>query len=310
MLQHRALFFLFLVSFVSIQSQTWPEFFVQDAKDTLSTGIPVALSAVALWYWANRIPNNWKTVTGPVADFIYTTWKEQGLIRKRPIALKCIPRDSVLGKTVVYTQELPSTVAIGEPFIKKIKKLLDSKKNFLTQPKTLQREIKLQAIEDQLDECRFVCGHERVHKERNHTYKFLILQTLAPFVIYSSLKHTRALLIHKKVKTPFDWAVSRGLTRSSLEVLVGLVFARYVECKADMYASDDIKILRAGLRLFERAQNSKAQHPVKKPSQYIEVVMKWVFKYAHPTLIERIAYMKRRIAYLEKKREQRRNSAL
>lgn len=310
MLHYRALLFLLFVSFVPIQSQTWPEFFVKDAKDTLSTGMPVALSAVALWYWANRIPNNWKTVTGSVADFIYTTWKEQGLVRKRPIALKCIPRDSVLGKIVVYTQELPGTVAIGEPFIQKIQKLLDAKKNLLTQSKTLQKEIELQRIEEQLDECRFVCGHERVHKERNHTHKFLILQALAPFFIYSSLKHTRALLIHKKFKTPFDWSVSRGVTRSSLEIIVGLVFARYVECKADMYASEDLKILRAGLRLFERAQNSKAQYPVKKPSQYIEVVMKWIFKYAHPTLIERIAYMKRRIAYLEKKREQKYSSAL
>lgn len=290
--------------------QTWPEFFVQDAKDTFSTGMPVALGAVGLWYYANRIPNDWQTVTGPVADFIHTTWKEQGLDRKKSIGLKRIPRDSVLGKIVMYTQELPSTVAIGEPFIARIQTLLDAKKHLLTQSNSFEREIELQKVEDELDECRFVCGHERIHKERHHTYKFLILQFLVPFFIYSGLKHARALAVHNKWKTPFDWSVSRGLTRSSLEIVVGLIFARFVECKADMYASDDLRILRAGLRLFEKAQNSKAQHSVKKPSQYMEIILKWVFKYAHPTLIERIAYMKRRIAYLEKKREQKSLSAL
>lgn len=292
-----------------MQSQTWTEFFVQDAKDTLSTGMPVALGAVVLWCYANRIPNDWQTVEGPVADFIHTTWKEQGLKRRKPIALKRIPRDSVLGKIVVYTQELPSTVAIGEPFIHHIQKLINEKNNLLMQPNTVQQRVELQKIEDQLDECRFVCGHERVHKERHHTYKFLVLQTLAPFVLYSGLKHTRTLMLHNKWKTPFDYSVSRGLVRSSLEILVGIIFARFVEYKADMYASNDLKILRAGLRLFERAQHSKGKHAVKKPSQYIEIILKWVFKYAHPTLIERIVYMKKRIAYLEKK-EQKQCSAL
>jgi len=179
----RSIFFFLLMICTALQAQTWSEFLVQDAKDTLSTGMPVALSAACLWYYANRIPHDWQTVKGPAADFIYETWKEQGFTTQYPIALKRIPPHSVLGKIVVYTQELPTAVAIGEPFIQRIERLLKAKKNLLSQQITTQRECELQHIEDQLDECRFVCGHERVHKEQNHAYKFLLLQLLAPFFI-------------------------------------------------------------------------------------------------------------------------------
>ena len=300
MVQRSIFLFLLFIFHIQITAQTWTEFFVQDAKDTLSTGMPIALSAAAVWYWANRIPHDWQTLEGPVADFIVTTWEEQGFVKKRPVVLKRIPPKSVLGKMVVYTQELPNAVAIGEPFINKIQKFLDIKKELLLEPDTLERAYKLQEVEEVLNEFRFVCGHERVHKERHHTYKFLVVQFLAPFVIYSGLKHTRALMVHNNWKTPFDWSVSRGITRSSLEILVGLIFARYVEYKADMYASDDITVLKAGLRLFERAQKYKEAHPARKPSQHVEIILKWVFQYTHPTLIERIAYMKKRIEYLEK----------
>lgn len=310
MLYRRVLFFSFLMIFVSVRPQTWPSFFIQDAKDTLSTGMPIALSAAFLWFYANRIPHDWQTIEGPVADFIYATWKEQGLVREKPIALKRIPPGSVLGKIVGYTQELPRAVAIGDLFIKRVKRLLDAKNNLLNQPKTVQRDYELEKIEDELDECRFVCGHERVHKECNHAYKFLILQCLAPFFVYSGLKHARAVMVHNQWKTPFDWSLSRGLTRSSIELVIGIIFARYIEYQADIYASDDPKIVRAGLHLFQRAQNSKTKRSFHKPSQHMETALKWIFKYAHPTLIERIAYMKKRLEYLEKKREQRNTYAL
>lgn len=304
-----SLFFLFGVHFQLIP-QTWPEFFLEDAKDTLSTGMPIALSAVALWCWANRIPKDWQTVEGPASDFIYSTWYEQGFTNKESVALKRIPSNSVFGKMVVYTQELPHAIAVGEPFIKRIEKLLNKKKELLVQPNTPEHVRDLKNIEDELDECRFVCGHERVHKERGHTYKFLILQFVAPFFIYSGLKHVRSIMLHKNWNNPFNWSVSRGITRSTVEILVGLIFARYVECKADIYASDDIKVLRAGLRLFEKAQKYKEDHPAKKPSQRFEVLLKWVFQYAHPTLIERIAYMKKRVEYLEKKESRKQYLAL
>ena len=237
---------------------------------------------------------------GPVADFIHTTWRDQGLMRKKPIVLKCIPPDSVLGKIVVYTQELPGAVAVGQPFIDRIEYLLHEKKNILIQPITLRSKKVLQAIEYELDECRFVCGHERVHKENHHTYKILTLQFMAPFFVYSALKHTRAVMQHNSVGISFDWGVSRGITRSAVELLVGLIFARYIECNADIYASDDPKIVRAGLRLFEKAQQAKPKRSQIKSKQYVELLLKWIFKYTHPTLIERIAYMKKRILYLEK----------
>lgn len=312
MLQRRIVLSLVFLCGISstLIPQTWTEFFFEDAKDTLSTGMPIALSAAALWYWANRIPHDWKTVTGPAADFIYNTWNKQGFIKGRSVVLKRIPRNSVFGRMVVYTQEFPGAVAVGEPFIKCIEKLLNKKSKLLSQSPTPQRERDLKNIENALDECRFVCGHERVHKERGHTYKFLVLQFVAPFFIYSGLKHIRAVMIHKNWNNPFNWSVSRGITRSTFEILVGLIFARYVECKADVYASDDINVLRAGLRLFQKAQKYKEGHPPKKPSQRLEVLLKWVFQYAHPTLIERIAYMKKRIEYLEKKESKKQYLAL
>ncbi len=303
-------FLLLLVVHAQIVPRTWTEFFVQDAKDTLSTGMPIAMSAAVLWYWANMVPNDWYTVEGPASDFIYDTWNQQGFTKSKSIILNRIPPNSVFGKMVVYTQELPRSVAVGEPFIKRIEKLLKQKQNLLTQLNTPERTRKLQEVEDELDECRFVCGHERVHKERNHTYKFLVLQFMAPFFIYSGLKHARAVMVHNNWKTPFEWSFSRGITRSSVEILVGLIFARYVECKADMYASNDIKVLRAGLRLFEKAQKYKEENPAKKPSQYVEKILKWIFQYAHPTLIERIVYMKKRIEYLERRESREKISAL
>lgn len=300
---------LFLFSF-SLHAQTWQEFFIEDTKDTLSTGMPVALSAAALWYYANRVPHDWQTLEGPVADFVYSTWKEQGYVTHPPIVLKLIPSTSVLGKMVSYTQELPGAVGVGQPFVDRLQKLLDAKKFLLKQSRTKEVLAQLQEVEDELDECRFVCGHERVHKEKHHTYKLLGIQLLAPFFAHSGLKHTRAYMQKHAIENPFNWRLSRSLVRSGIELFTFIIFARYVECNADMYASQDIRILKAGLRLFERAQEAKSKRSLKRSMQRVELLLKWLFKYTHPTLLERIVYMKKRIAYLEKYKGQKQASTL
>ena len=63
MIRYQIFLFFILFSHTVVQSnQTWSEFIIQDTKDTILTGMPVALTAAVLWYYANRIPNNWQTV--------------------------------------------------------------------------------------------------------------------------------------------------------------------------------------------------------------------------------------------------------
>ncbi|MFT6765653.1 MAG: hypothetical protein ACJAZS_000532, partial [Alteromonas naphthalenivorans] len=129
MLQRQTIITFFLLIHFSVQSQTWSEFIKQDAKDTLATGMPIAIGATALWYLANRIPYDWKNLTNPSSEFIYKTWEDQGFSRARHVLLKRIPHDSALSKIVVYTQELPGALAVGEPFIVRIESLLQQKED-------------------------------------------------------------------------------------------------------------------------------------------------------------------------------------
>jgi Zn-dependent protease with chaperone function len=299
-----------ILSFSSLHTeQTWKECIVEDMQDTLSTGMPIAVGAAVIWYIANRIPHDWQDLDGPVAEFIYETWEEQHFLKARKIILKRIPADSVLAKIVVYTQELPGALAVGEPLIVRVKSLLKQKEElFNTLRKYPEKKVELKQnlieVEEGLDECRFVCGHERVHKENHHTYQLLGIQFLAPFFVYSWFKHLR-MLIERKCSVPaVEWILRRSLARSVAELLIGWARTQQIERKADLYASDDPRILRAGLRLFKRALKNKAikRSPVERHKQATENVIGWILKYTHPTLAQRIAYLTKYVEKLERKR--------
>ncbi len=300
-------FALFFASFAASMGQSWRECIVEDARDTLYTGMPVALSAAVVWAVANRIPTEWKMVDGEVAEFIYTTWQEQGFDKARTVILKRIPTESILSRLVVYTQELPGALAIGEQFIEKIQTLLDEKKILESALENSSCTVKrtaliksLESIEEGLDECRFVCGHERVHKERHHTYTLLGVQFLAPFFVYSLFKYTRKGLVKSAYHNEsVEWFLQRSVARSAAELAIGWVHAREAEFDADIYASSDPKILRAGLRLFKRALAQKAVRRVQRQQTTTEFIVGAVLKYSHPALSERIAHLEKRIQELE-----------
>lgn len=300
-------FVLFFVFFTFLPAQSWQECIVEDARDTLYTGMPIALSAAMVWAVANRIPTEWKMVDGEVAEFIYATWEEQGFVKARTIILKKIPPESILSRLVVYTQELPGALAIGEQFIEKIQTLLDEKKILESalenSPCTAKRTAlikSLESAEEGLDECRFVCGHERVHKERHHTYKLLGIQFLAPFFVYSLFKYTRKGLAKSAYHNEsVEWFLQRSVARSAAELGIGWVHARQAEYDADIYASSDPKILRAGLRLFKRAIAQKAIRRMQRKQTTTEFLVGAVLKYSHPALSERIMYLEKRIQELE-----------
>jgi chaperonin cofactor prefoldin len=311
MFPRKTIIIFFLLIQVSLQSQTWQEFVVQDAKDTIATGMPIAVGAAALWYFANRIPHEWENLAHPSSEFIYKTWEDQGFLKSRKVLLKRIPSNSILAKIVVYTQELPGALAVGEPFIKRIESLLKQQTLFINklqehpeQEKKLMQ--KLGEVEDGLDECRFVCGHERVHKECHHTYQLLITQFTAPFIVYSYFKHTR-MFIQKKYSLPLvEWTLRRSVSRSGAEVFIGWLRAQSIEYSADIHASDDPKILRAGLRLFKRALDNRSVKRSRVQPHLTESIMGWVFRYTHPTLGNRIHYLTKHIEKLEKKIKERR----
>lgn len=302
---------LFIIPLMGVQAdQTWAECVVEDVSDTLSTGVPVALAAAAVWAIANHIPHDWQDLEGPAADFIYTTWQEQGFKRPYSVLLKKIPPSSVLSRLVVYTQELPGALAVGNQFVERITQLLEEKELFKKQLSTEQNPLKqahlketLKKIEEGLDECRFVCGHERVHKEKRHTYQLLTTQFLAPFVVYSFLKYMRTLLAKQYPNSYLhSWIMQTGPVRTSLELLIGWLRTRQFEYQADIYASQDPKILRAGLRMFKRALRKKLTKLPTHPKELAEIAIGWILQYTHPTLPERVYYLERYIKRLEKKK--------
>lgn len=300
---------LIYLSFSSLQSeQTWKECIVQDVTDTVSTGMPIAVLAATVWYIANRIPHEWEDLEGPAAEFIFETWEDQDFLKARSVLLKRIPLNSVLSRLVVYTQELPGAMAVGQPFVERIESLLEQKTSLITllvknpeKEDTIRQQLR--EVEKGLDECRFVCGHERVHKECHHTYQLLGTQFMAPFIVYSFFKHVR-MLIAKKMSLPvIEWVLQRSMTRSSAEILIGWLRAYQVECDGDIYASDDPEILRAGLRLFKRAQkkrNEKCEF-FKPPKDLPERFIGLILKYTHPTLDQRIKYLTGHIKEMEER---------
>jgi hypothetical protein len=269
---------------------------VDDISDTLSTGMPIALFSGIWWAVANRVPRKWADLSDPAATFIRQTWKEQGLAHPEKIILKEIPAHSLFAKVIMYTQELPHALAVGIPFKKRIEKLL--REHSFLQVRLSQdadgplREgykKRLQEVEDGLAECRFVCGHERVHKERAHTYQMLLIQFIAPFILHSLLKHSANALERRAVNPLFPDLLRQNMTRATLEMLIFWLTAHIFEREADLHASGNPVEIKAGIELFMRARASKG---VRKHTPGMRMtVFLWFLKYTHPTTPERLKYL-------------------
>lgn len=275
---------------------------VADVTDTLVTGVPIAVFAGIWWAVANRVPQSWQDVPEPAATFIKTTWKQQGFAEADRILLKEIPADSLFAKVIMYTQELPHALAVGIPFRLLIENCLSQKEELskrfqlatdVTEKSRCQNQ--LEEIERKLDECRFVCGHERVHKENNHTFRMLIIQFIAPFVVHSCLKYTAGILENREMLPTVSTILRKKTTRSAFEMLIFWCSAHWYERQADMYASSDPEVIEAGIRLFERAREQKASGTYRFDAY--KTVLLWILKYTHPTTSERIEYLKKQLAH-------------
>ncbi len=278
-----------------------------DISDTFATGMPIAVFAGIWWAVANRVPKSWKDLPEPAAGFIRTTWKEQGFADADRILLKEIPARSLFARVIMYTQELPYALAVGIPFRRLIERCL-KKKEFLNRmvaatkdPEEIARyRSDLEEVEKQLYECRFVCGHERVHKEKSHTIRMLIIQFIAPFIVHSMLKHTANALDRRQLWPAFSCLLRRGFTRSTIEMIIFWCSAHWYERQADLYASTDPEVIKAGISLFERARQRQGDRVQKwDPTK---MALLWILKYTHPTTPERIGYLKKALVRNKKLR--------
>lgn len=282
-----------------------PSKIMDDISDTLATGMPIALFSGLWWAVANRIPRKWLDLSDPAATFIRTTWKEQGLAHPEKIILKEIPATSFLAKIVMYTQELPHALAVGTLFKQRIEDLLHEKSYLeseyaceLDKTKREYCEKRLQEVEHGLAECRFVCGHERVHKERSHTYRMLLIQFIAPFIFHSLLKHSANALDRHELWPVFSAFLRKNTTRSLLEMITFWVTAHIFEREADLHASMAPAELKAGIHLFTRAQEAKAERS--RSQELRTFILLWVLKYTHPTLPERLGYLRKALKKAER----------
>jgi len=269
---------------------------VDDISDTLSTGMPIALFSALWWAIANRVPRKWQNLSEPAASFIRTTWKEQGLAFPEKIIIKEIPVNSIFSKVIMYTQELPHALAVGIPFKKRIEKLLLEKSLLevycAQESNDHTREAykkKLKEVEAGLAECRFVCGHERVHKERSHTYQMLLIQFIAPFILHSLLKHSANAFDRHEMWPEVSVILRKNITRATLEMLVFWLTAHIFEKEADLHASKNPAEIKAGIDLFTKARESKGAH--KKVQGIRMTLCLWFLKYTHPTTPERLKYL-------------------
>lgn len=267
-----------------------------DIHDTVATGVPIALVAAVWWAIANRVPTQWADLPDPAASFIRTTWKQQGFLEADTVDLKEIPHDSLFARVIMYTQELPNALGVGGAFRTKIELLLAEKeelsKKLLEDMSALEKEECIErdlCVERQLNECRFVCGHERVHKEEGHTFRMLIIQCLAPFIVYSLFKHTANFLEAQQSHQQVVALLRKSGMRSLCEMLIFWCSAHWYERKADKYASDDPEVILAGIDLFEKA-HQKIVRSAKVDT--VAHIVSWFLKYTHPTSSERIAYLK------------------
>ncbi len=295
-MKKKIFFVFFCFSFSTFVYSSIGSKILDDISDTLSTGIPIALFSGVWWAVANRVPNKWPDLSEPAASFIRTTWKQQGLAHPEKIILKEIPANSLFAKVIMYTQELPHALAVGIPFKKRIEK-------FLHEQSVLQIRLaqecddqtregykkKLEEVEAGLAECRFVCGHERVHKERSHTYQMLLIQFIAPFILHSLLKHSANALDRREMCPMLSEVLRKNMTRATLEMLIFWITAHIFEREADLHASGNPAEIKAGIELFTRARASKGSH---KESQGMRMtVFLWFLKYTHPTTPERLKYL-------------------
>lgn len=270
--------------------------FSTECIDTFKAGLPGALLSAVLWRIAYDVPHTWPDVTQPTASFIKKTWKDQGFLEADSVILKQIPADSFMAKVVVYTQEFPGALAVGLPFIRRVEKLLAQQEEIAqkltcvddaTRRSLLEQERII--IEEELDECRFVCGHERVHQEQGHAYKILITQCIAPFAVYIAAKQSAKLLRHYNILPWMAPCLEWKATRSAAEIGIFWITAHLYEREADLHASTNPKVIKAGINLFKRAQNQKV--PEMGPVGYRTKMMAWLLKYTHPVLSERIWYL-------------------
>lgn len=268
----------------------------QDYFDILKTGSFYAVSSLLIYYVGYSIPYKWQNVSEPTAGFIRTTWKEQGFANADNAILKEIPNDSFMAKVVVYTQELPGGLAVGAPFIKRVELLLSQRSEveeaLQKTTQELEHELlqhRLQQIEEELNECRFVCGHERVHQERNHAYHMLLIQCCTPFIVCATGKYGARLLDSYQVVPLLANLLRLRMLHSAAQIGLFWLIAHVYEQQADLHASKDPHVLQAGIRLFKRAQQQKV--PEMGPVDYRAKLLSWVIKYTHPVLQERIWYL-------------------
>ncbi len=305
-MKKKILLMIFCFSFVMPVHSSIGSKIADDISDTLSTGIPIALFSGVWWAVANRVPNKWPDLSDPAASFIRNTWKEQGLAHPEKIILKEIPAHSLFAKVIMYTQELPHALAVGVPFKKRIEKLL--REHALLQVRIGQEcddqthadyKKRLQEVEAGLAECRFVCGHERVHKERAHTYQMLLIQFVAPFVLLSLLKHSANALDRREMLPLLSGVLRKNSTRATLEMLIFWLTAHLFEREADLHASENPAEIKAGIELFMRAKASKE---VRKQTQGVRMTtFLWFLKYTHPTTPERLKYLNKALKRAKKR---------
>jgi hypothetical protein len=303
----KKILFIFCFSFVMWGYSSIGSKIIDDISDTLATGIPIALFSGVWWAVANRVPTKWPDLSEPAASFIRNTWKEQGLAHHEKIILKEIPARSLFAKVIMYTQELPHALAVGIPFKKRIERFLHEQERLRTRlmqpsedPEVREADKKkLKEVEEGLAECRFVCGHERVHKERSHTYQMLLIQFVAPFILHSFLKHSANALDRHDLVPDFSLMLRKNMTRATLEMIIFWLTAHLFEREADLHASKNAAEIKAGIHLFTRARENKG---IRKQSKGVRMtIFLWFLKYTHPTTSERLKYLNKALKKAQKK---------
>lgn len=303
----KKILFIFCFSFVASSYSSIGSKIIDDISDTLATGMPIALFSGVWWAVANRVPTKWPDLSEPAASFIRNTWKEQGLPHPEKIILKEIPASSLFAKVIMYTQELPHALAVGIPFKKRIELFLQEQEVLRARLREVHEDDslyeadkkRLKEVEEGLAECRFVCGHERVHKERSHTYRMLLIQFIAPFILHSFLKHSANALDRHEMVPNFSLMLRKNMTRATLEMIIFWVTAHLFEREADLHASKNPVEIKAGIHLFTRARASKE---TRKQSKGVRMtIFLWFLKYTHPTTSERLKYLNKALKTAYKK---------
>ncbi len=227
-------------------------------QETVSTGMPITLMVMVWWVLAHRMADYWPDLSDPAASFIRKTWKDQGFSKADQVVLKEIPLDSIFSKIFTDTQQLPNVLGVGMQFRKKIEKLLIEKNNLLLKMnmscdsfEIFELKKKLRTVENGLQHCRFVCGHERVHTEEGHMFRIVMIQCLAPFVIHSLLKYITSLVERYEIDPRYSTVLRKNITRSLLEMGTLWCAAHWYERKANLNASHHLDGVDGGICLLD-----------------------------------------------------------